>query len=63
VDNAKAGVDTMERLRDLSHKMEVVAEQGGFELKETLMSEDKESADSELHKVLGLIWEMEADRL
>jgi hypothetical protein len=33
-----------------------VTQQGGFEFKETLMSGDKE-------KVLGLIWETEADRL
>jgi hypothetical protein len=40
--------------------MEAVAKRGGFEFKETLMSEE---ADGEPHKVLGLIWETEADRL
>jgi hypothetical protein len=53
----------MEHFQTLSKEMEVVAKQGSFEFKETLMCRDKESADGELHKVLGLIWETEADRL
>ncbi len=55
VDDTMAGADSMERLQALSKEMEVVAKQGGFEFKETLMSGDKESAHGELHKVLGLI--------
>ncbi len=53
----------MARLRELSLEMEAVARQGGFEFKETLMSGDKEKDDGEPHKVLGLIWETEEDRL
>jgi hypothetical protein len=63
VDDAMVGADSMERLQTLSEEMEAVAKQGGFEFKETLMSGDKESADGKLHKVLGLIWETETDRL
>jgi hypothetical protein len=63
VDDATAGVDSMERLKTLSGELEAVARRGGFEFKETLMSGDKEDADGEPHKVLGLIWETEADRL
>ncbi len=40
-----------------------MARQGGFEFKETLMSGDKEKGDGEPHKVLGLMWETEKDRL
>jgi hypothetical protein len=53
VDDATAGADSMERLRTLSEEMEVVAKQGGFEFKETLMSGDTENADGELHKGAG----------
>ncbi len=63
VDDAMAGADSMECLRTLSEEMEVVAKQGGFEFKETLMSGDKENGDGEPHKVLGLIWETEVDHL
>jgi hypothetical protein len=58
-----AGADCMEHLLALSEEMEVVAKQGSFEFKETLMCGDKENADGEPHKVLGLIWETEADPL
>ncbi len=63
VDDAITGADTMARLEELSSEMEAVARQGGFEFKETLMSGDKEKDDGEPHKVLGLIWETEKDRL
>ncbi len=63
VDDATAGADSMERLKALSEEMEAVAKGGGFEFKETLMSGDKEDEDGEPRKVLGLIWETEADRL
>jgi hypothetical protein len=63
VDNATAGADSMERLEALSEEMEAVAKRGGFEFKETLMSGDKEDENGEPRKVLGLIWETEADRL
>jgi hypothetical protein len=43
--------------------MEAVAKRGSFEFKETLMSGDKEDENGEPRKVLGLIWETEADRL
>jgi hypothetical protein len=58
-----AGADSMERLKALSGELEAVAKRGGFEFKETLMSGDKEDASGEPHKMLGLIWETEADRL
>ncbi len=41
----------MDCLQPLLKEMEVVAKQGGFEFKETLMSGDKESANGEPHKV------------
>ncbi len=63
VDDATAGADSMERLRAISGELEAVAKRGGFEFKETLMSGDKEDENGEPHKVLGLIWETEADRL
>ncbi len=63
VDDATTGADSMERLQTLSKEMEAVAKRDSFEFKETLMSGDKESAVGELHKLLGLIWEAEADRL
>ncbi len=63
MDDATAGADSMEHLRTLSEEMEVVAKQGSFEFKETLMFGDKENADGEPHKVLGLIWETEVDHL
>jgi hypothetical protein len=63
VDDATAGADSMDHLRTLSGEMEAVAKRGGFEFKETLMSGDKEDENGEPHKVLGLIWETEADRL
>jgi hypothetical protein len=63
VDDATAGADTMARLRELSSEMETVARQGGFEFKERLMSGDEEKDDGEPHKVLGLIWKTEEDRL
>jgi hypothetical protein len=63
VDDATAGADSKERLMELSQEMETVAKRGGFEFKETLMSGDKEDESGELHKVLGLIWETEADCL
>jgi hypothetical protein len=53
----------MDYLRTLSGEMEAVAKRGGFKFKETLMSGDKEDENGEPHKVLGLIWEIEADRL
>jgi hypothetical protein len=43
--------------------METVAKRGGFEFKETLMSGDKEDESGEPRKVLGLIWETEANYL
>jgi hypothetical protein len=63
VDDATAGADSKERLMALSKEMEAVAKRGGFEFKETLMSGDKEDEDGEPHKVLGLIWETEVNRL
>jgi len=63
VDDATAGADSKERLMELSQEMETVAKRGGFEFKETLMSGDKEDENGEPRKVLGLIWETEADRL
>jgi hypothetical protein len=63
VDDATAGANSMEHLRTLSEEMEVMAKQGSFEFKETLMSGDKESADGEPHKLLGLIWETKANGL
>jgi hypothetical protein len=63
VDDATAGADSKERLVELSQEMETVAKRGGFEFKETLMSGDKEDESGEPRKVLGLIWETEADRL
>jgi hypothetical protein len=63
VDDATTGADSMDCLRALSGEMEAVAKRGGFEFKETLMSGDKEDENGEPHKVLGLIWETEADRL
>ncbi len=63
VDDATAGAHSMDRLEALSGEMEAVAKRGGFEFKETLMSGDKEDESGEPHKVLGLIWETEADRL
>ncbi len=63
VDDATAGADSMKRLRTLSGELEAVAKRGGFEFKETLMSGDKEDENGEPHKVLGLIWETEADCL
>ncbi len=53
----------VDRLEALSGEMEAVAKRGGFEFKETLMSGDKEDENGEPHKVLGLIWETEADSL
>jgi hypothetical protein len=63
VDDTTAGADSMERLEALSGEMEAVAKRGGLEFKETLMSGDKEDESGEPRKVLGLIWETEADRL
>ncbi len=63
MDDATAGADSKERLMALSQEMETVAKRGGFEFKETLMSGDKEDENGEPRKVLGLIWETEADRL
>jgi hypothetical protein len=63
VDDATAGANSMERLEALSGEMEAVAKRGSFEFKETLMSGDKEDENGEPRKVLGLIWETEADRL
>jgi hypothetical protein len=63
VDDATAGADSMERLEAHSGEMEAVAKRGGFKFKETLMSGDKEDENGEPRKVLGLIWETEADRL
>jgi hypothetical protein len=63
VDDATAGADSMDRLKALSGEMEAVAERGGFEFRETLMSGDKEDENGEPRKVLGLIWETEADCL
>jgi hypothetical protein len=57
MDDATAGTDSMERLKVLTEELEAVAKRGGFEFKETLMSGDKEDADGEPHKVVGLIWE------
>jgi hypothetical protein len=53
----------MVRLRALSEEMDAVAKRGGIEFKETLMFGNMENTDGEPHKVLGLIWETEADRL
>ncbi len=63
MDDATAGADSMDRLEALSGEMEAMAKRGGFEFKETLMSGDKEDENGEPHKVLGLIWETEADSL
>jgi hypothetical protein len=63
MDDATAGADSMNRLRTLSGEMEAMAKRGCFEFKETLMSGDKEDENGEPHKVLGLIWETEADPL
>ncbi|OBQ32928.1 MAG: hypothetical protein AN484_27580, partial [Aphanizomenon flos-aquae WA102] len=38
VDDATAGADTKERLRELSLELEEIAAHGGFQFKETLMS-------------------------
>ena len=58
-----AGADSMEHLRTLSGELEAVAKRGGFEFKDTLMFGDEEDENGEPHKVLGLIWETEANRL
>jgi hypothetical protein len=63
VDDAMASADSIERLRTLSGELEAVARRRSFEFKETLMSGDKEDENGEPHKVLGLIWETEADHL
>jgi len=63
MDDAMAGADSMEHLRTLSGELEAVAKRGGFEFKETLMFGDEEDENGEPHKVLGLIWETEANRL
>jgi hypothetical protein len=47
----------------LSKELEPVAEKGGFKFKETLMSGDPAVMPDEPCKVLGLIWEMQEDRL
>jgi hypothetical protein len=63
MDDAMAGADSMEHLKTLSGELEAVAKRGGFEFKETLMSGDEEDENGEPYKVLGLIWETEANRL
>jgi len=63
VDDASWGAATMGRLKELSKELEVIAACGGFEFKETLMSRDPAVDPSEPRKVLGMIWETEADKL
>jgi hypothetical protein len=57
VDDAVAGAEWLERLRELSRELETVATSGGFQFKETLMSGDAAVDPSEPRKVLWLIWE------
>jgi hypothetical protein len=60
VDDATAGTDSMEHLQALSEEKEVVAKQGSFEFKETLMSGDKEktvagpSPKLDIHRLISL---------
>ena len=52
VDDAVAGAETMEKLRQLSAEVETVVARGGFQFKKTLMSGDKATGASEPRKVL-----------
>jgi hypothetical protein len=58
-----AGADSLERLRELSAELELVAACGGFQFKETLMSGDVAADPSDPRKVLGLVWETQGDKL
>jgi hypothetical protein len=62
VDDAVAEADSLERLKELSAELEVVAAWGGFQFKETLMSGDIAADPSEPRKVLGLVWETQRDK-
>ncbi len=63
VDDATAGTNTRDELRELSKEMEEIAACGGFTFKETMMSGDPVEDNDNLKKVLGLIWDTAADRL
>ena len=63
VDDATAGADTMEELRQISADLEAIVVPGGFKFKETMMSGDKIKNEDEIGKVLGLRWNTEEDEL
>ncbi len=57
MDDAVAGVSSLDRLRELSAELEVVAARG------PLMSGDAAADPSEPRKVLSLVWETQEDKL
>jgi hypothetical protein len=63
VDDAVAGANSLDRLKELSAELEMVAARGSFQFKETLMSGDATADSSEPRKVLGLVWETREDKL
>jgi hypothetical protein len=63
IDDAVAGAETLEKLKQLSAELETVAARGGFQFKKTLMSRDKATDPSEPRKVLWLVWETQQDQL
>jgi hypothetical protein len=63
VDDAVAGANSLDRLKELSAELEVVAAFGVFQFKETLMSGDAAADPSEPRNVLGFVWETQEDKL
>jgi hypothetical protein len=63
VDDAVAGANSLDRLKELLAELEMVAAHGGFQFIETLMSGDAAADPFEPRKVLGLVWETREDKL
>ena len=62
VDDNLSGAETIERAKEVSVNMEIIATKGGFKYKETIMSGDI-CESSEPRKVLGLGWDPAEDTI
>ncbi len=63
MDDATGGAGNLEVAKQLSQDMEDILENGGFQLKETVMARDLLGETGELRKVLGLKWDTEKDEI
>ncbi len=63
MDDATGGAGNLEVAKQLSQDMEDILENGGFRLKETVVTRGPLGETGELRKVLVLRWDTEKDKI